>query len=421
MAVAEQRRPHELSRPVERALWLFENAAPPEPIRQYARDKMIAVYLFSGGNSEVRPKKLLMEARKILEEVVFASYGTDPALSPGYILASQSALKGDWEGAESALDGLKGRLYRGIRAMSLLTSISEEYFRSGGRTFEKLDAALITLANELRERGIKSDDQAVSQKGDLIDIVAAPVVESQNGSESRSKSIGQSSASVPMEVFKPITRSLGVTQVRPERPSIREAPQVKRNRIGEEIIELSDDEKLAIGRYLRSLRIQHGLRLEDVLGHGSNAKLSSIERGVHPYPITRALLERLALKLGISLTKILSEGKSFKEETGKTVPIKQTQQPRGPLKGGPETDVENIAANYLKMIEDLRQKVIDRLKDLGLGERFLFEENGREYSLVQDGRVRVRILKTGQMWIERLGETSNSRVVSAAQKFINRR
>lgn len=238
---------------------LFENANPPEPERQYVRDKLTTFYLALGGNNDTTPKHVLDQGRKILDEVVVESQSQTPG---NLFLASTFAVQGEGIMAAIALDYEKNSLSRGIKAMARLVRLRDQDFKiavAQGKNF-LVDAPLLLIAQEIIERGRKKE--------------------------------------APVEVSR------------------REPPVSLHQRAGKGKRETTHIDS-QIGARIKNLRTALGLSQAAVLGKESQVAISTLERGVRK--LTPEMAGKIASKFGITAEDLLNGGPNVDSILGRVL------------------------------------------------------------------------------------------------------
>lgn len=462
MTAVEQRDRSLLEPRLAKALWLFESGNPPEPVRQYARDKLTAFYLTLGGSPETTPKKITRRAHGILNEVVEATKGTDPSIEQRFVIAAQFALKHDPKMADIALDNAKGRLVRGIRAMSLLIDLNENDFKFasiGGS--HGLEGALLTLANEILDRD-KAGENDRNEDRKIIQLdVQSPVAEEPpilkipliHKEQIIEIPTTQASASpfdieVSTDRYKALFnngRDFRDLTDRRNNP-LKEIPvstrideqaeaEIQRQGVTRSVIIASEPRKIRkdkvsigpnFGRRVGDLRKALGFSRDGLLGLGRGENLRQIEAGQRK-AISKVLAQEIAEKLGITLADLFNDDLSVEAIVSKT-PRPDSQIVRKVSIFTPKvqaeeglTDAEIRVKRFQEGLQELKRKGIAKMGERKIGEIFLCRDNdGREYSLVQDGRLRTRS-KTGVVKMERFEDTTNSTVISALQREIGKK
>lgn len=192
------------------------------------------------------------------------------------------------------------------------------------------------------------------------------------------------------------------------------------------------------GKKIEQIRTALGLSREELIGTGK-FNLREIEHG-NRAAITKALAQELAERLGITVADLFDTKLSVEEimkrnpqpkplavisrDSSHSDPQTKTKiQVVSASKVAHEEELPDSQTRVKRFVEDLMElkaKGIATIKEKKSGELFLFTEDGEEYCLVQDGRLRIRS-KTGVFRMERFEETTNSRVISALQQALNKR
>lgn len=374
MVLAEQRDRTPLEPRVEKALWLFENAGAPEPIRQYTRDKLTAFYLTLGGDPKiVTPKKLTKGALGILNEVVEAAEGNKSDIEPRFIMAAQYALKPEPGMASIALDSTKGELVRGIKAMAMLCSFQEKDFQlKDGKGSFYLDSALLVIANELIERN-KNGQIEPETEYEIISIDVKPPIQEVHEDEGLKLEVPQTVLSMEFEVSTDRFKAL-----------------------------------FDKGRDFRSLRNRERPLKEEPLERAVVWELSPAKGSNPPTIASSPRLER-----AVERQRIAPKSDRAVKKVNTKVAVVQAVPSTVRIETGTER-LRSVVENYMQELEDLRQKGIRTVKKNG-GVIFLLTQDGEDYDFVQDGRVRIRS-KAGKFRYLELKDVSDTVILAALRK-----
>lgn len=441
--IAEHPTRQELHPHAKKAIWLFENGNPQEPIRQYVRNTLTAFCLTLGLDSTVRPKRLMEEAKAILYEAIDISCGNSQA-DPKFVIAAQYALRGERSMTDIAIDKAEGKFARGIQAMARFVDLRDEEFievPQGSKSKYFMDGALLILAHEIIERRkqLMSQVEPPEETEELAKASSEPRptmsldVSLEKDEQIEEKVIFDTEPIFKMEVstdrFKALFnngrdyRTLGNRLAKPlPEPSdkgssqkaatakieqqakhIGKSPRKTILKWGEEIEGLTEEDKRRVGKNIRNLREQKGLHQIDIFEDSGQGRQSRIERGV--FPLSMRIVEIEAKKLGVSPDEILNG----------IIPLSE-HHPKPILRIVPERSDFPFQGAL-----DLRDAGLSKMRAQKKGELFLLTEGEDEYSLVQDGHIRLRSkgkIKTLSI-VDALSMVGYDELMTALQKAVN--